>query len=93
MSGTILTTDQYTRRNSRPAPGRRRRVKWKRLFAWGFALLVLLAIVFAVASYLWFRGVVSEASSGADVAAARDVLDNRPPVSALSLAEAPGRTP
>jgi LCP family protein required for cell wall assembly len=89
MSCTRLTPDRHTRRNIRPVARRRRRIKWKRLLAWGFALLAMLVIVIAGASYLWFRGVVSEASSGADVAAARDVIDNQLPSGALPLSEGP----
>jgi LCP family protein required for cell wall assembly len=85
----MLTRDPYIRPNAGRAPGRRRHLKWKRLLLWGFVLVALLTIAFVGGSYLWFRGVVSGASSGAAVAAAKDVVDNKPPASALSLPEAP----
>jgi LCP family protein required for cell wall assembly len=51
--------------------------------------VALLTIAFVGGSYLWFRGVVSGASSGPAVAAAKEVVDNKPPASTLSLPEAP----
>ncbi len=56
---------------------------------WGFALLAVLTAAFTGGSYLWLRGVVSEASGGAAVAAAKDVVDNKPPASTLPLPETP----
>jgi LCP family protein required for cell wall assembly len=85
----MLTQDPYTRRNGRRASRRRCRIRWKRLLLWGFALLALLTVAVMGASYLWFRGVVSGASGGAAVAAARDVVDNKAPASTFSLPEAP----
>jgi LCP family protein required for cell wall assembly len=81
----ILAKEPYTRHAAR----RRRRIKWKRLLLWGFALLAALIAALAGGSYLWLRGVVSEASGGAAVAAAKDVLDNKPPAATLSLPETP----
>ena len=81
----ILARDPYTRHAAR----RRRRIKWKRLLLWGFALLAVLIAALAGGSYLWLRGVVSEAAGGAAVAAAKDVLDNKPPATTVSLPETP----
>ncbi len=50
-------------------------------------MLAVLTAAFTGGSYLWLHGVVSEASGGAAVAAAKNVLDNKPPASTLSLPE------
>ena len=81
----MLTRHPYIR----PAARHRRRVRWGRLLLWGLAVAVLPATALLGGSYLWFQRVVSEASNGASVAAAREVLDNRPPAGAIALPAQP----
>jgi LCP family protein required for cell wall assembly len=84
----IVTKDSH---NPRTARGRRQ-IKWRRLLLWGFAALAVLIATSLGGSYLWFRGVVGTASSGAAVAAAKEVVDNKPPASAVSPAVLPQGT-
>lgn len=71
---------------------RRRRVRWGRLLLWGLAASALLATALLGGSYLWFRQVVGRASSGPAVAAAREVVDNKPSASTIVLPTTPQGT-
>ncbi len=55
-------------------------------------MAALLATALLGGSYLWFHQVISETSSGPAVAAAREVVDNKPPASTIALPTTPHGT-